>query len=513
MPLKAKGGIRQRLGLNAPPDEPAVDAGVGASTASSSGLRGGVRSRVGVDSDNGGSSRGKQKCTGPLVGTLKKQWGKGELSARQVEEIVSSASAQGAEGLPTLASPKYPQNLQSSLMSAFGLPVGAPEVFWALAPFKPGKAMHPFLLLHRWIAALYHGLRDRWDKTIQGPDGALATYWNNIGDTAFAKKHPGLVPNDYAPTIPLGLHGDGGAFSSVDSLFVFAFNSLIGAGTTRETRYFMTSVRKSEIIPGTLLALMQIIGWSFNVCLTALMPFIDWANRPIAATQGYLANGWKAVLAEVRGDWGFYTTPDLFGFPKWNEVARMCWLCLASGAGPAEGEDDLRYTHCGRDAPWRKTRLSHERYLRWQLKHGKAAGPICLAVLGLRLECCRIDTLHTVDLGVAAHIIANIMMACISLHVWGSNQDLGIVGLRAALAEFYKLTKCQKKMQGKLTIERIRTQNGWPKLKAKGAVTRHLAPFALQLAESYLGVREQMLCRLLVRCYDFGSGRRPSPVS
>ena len=123
-------------------------------------------------------------------------------------------------------------------------------------------------------------------------------------------------------------------------------------------------------------------------------------------------------------------------------------------------------------------------------------------MIGLRLECIRIDTLHTVDLGAAAHIIANIMMACITAHVWVSNQDLGIVGLRAALAEFYTRTRCQKKMQGKLTIDRIRTQNAWPKLKAKGAVTRHLAPFALQLAESYLGVREQMLCRLLVRFYD-----------
>ena len=104
------------------------------------------------------------------------------------------------------------------------------------------------------------------------------------------------------------------------------------------------------------------------------------------------------MVAEVRGDWEFYTVPELFGFPKWNEVLRMCWLCLASGQAPAEGEDDLRYTNCGRGAGWRKTRLSHERYLRWQLKHGKVAGPMFLAVLGLRLECCRINTLHTVDL-------------------------------------------------------------------------------------------------------------------
>ena len=142
--------------------------------ASSIGLRGGVRSRVGEGSEDGGASRKKRKCKGPVIGTLKKQWGKGELSARQVEEIVSSSAEQGAEGMPTLASPKHPQNLQSSLMAAFGLPVGAPAVFWASIPFKSGKAMHPFLLPHLWFSALYHCLRDRWDKTMQGPDGALA---------------------------------------------------------------------------------------------------------------------------------------------------------------------------------------------------------------------------------------------------------------------------------------------------------------------------------------------------
>ena len=149
-----------------------------------------------------------------------------------------------------------------------------------------------------------------------------------------------------------------------------------------------------------------------------------------------------------------------------------------------------------------ETRGSHERCLRWRLRNGRSAGPMFSAVRGLRLECCKIDTLHTVDLGAASHIIANIMMACISLHQWGSNQDESILGLRAALAEFYKKTKCQKKMQGKLTIDRIRTSNGWPKLKAKAAVTRYLAPFALELAEAHLGIREQMLCKLLVRLYD-----------
>ena len=108
MPAKPKGGVRQRLGLDARAEHPEeADAAADAerpAASSSSGLRGGVRKRLGVVVDEGGTPRSKRKCTGPLINTLKKQLAKGELSARQVEEIVSSSAEQGAEGLPKLAS-------------------------------------------------------------------------------------------------------------------------------------------------------------------------------------------------------------------------------------------------------------------------------------------------------------------------------------------------------------------------------------------------------------------------
>ena len=36
-------------------------------------------------------------------------------------------------------------------------------------------------------------------------------------------------------------------------------------------------------------------------------------------------------------------------------------------------------------------------------------------------------------------------------------------------------------MQGKLTVERLRTDGNWPKLKAKAAATRHLVQYAFEL--------------------------------
>ena len=63
------------------------------------------------------------------------------------------------------------------------------------------------------------------------------------------------------------------------------------------------------------------------------------------------------------------------------------------------------------------------------------------------------------------------------------------------------------RLQGKLTKERVRTSKGWPKLKGKGAPTRHLAGYALDLAERFntgtLHCRLRLgVCQSLVRFYQ-----------
>ena len=62
-------------------------------------------------------------------------------------------------------------------------------------------------------------------------------------------------------------------------------------------------------------------------------------------------------------------------------------------------------------------------------------------------------------------------------------------------------------MQGKLTVERVRTKGGWPKLKAKAAATRHLSTFALYLATTYDDGSDHdrrmiAVCQLLDRFYQ-----------
>ena len=121
-----------------------------------------------------------------------------------------------------------------------------------------------------WFASLFATMLPWWNTAVRGPVGAAQGYWDSIRNTDFFKLHPGLAEDNLNRTIPLGMHGDGGAVSHNDSLFVLTWNSLLGSGMTRATRFLMTIVPKSEMAPETMPAIMEILVWSFNAMLTGI---------------------------------------------------------------------------------------------------------------------------------------------------------------------------------------------------------------------------------------------------
>ena len=76
--------------------------------------------------------------------------------------------------------------------------------------------------------------------------------------------------------------------------------------------------------------------------------------------------------------------------------------------------------------------------------------------------------------------------------------------LEEHLKKWYKdHPEATSRLQGKLTEPRLRSKNGWPKLKAKAAATRHLAEYALHLVTSLAPEERQVagVCDQLVRFY------------
>ena len=330
---------------------------------------------------------------------------------------------------------------------------------------------------------------------MRGPIGAVATYWDSMRHTDFFRLYLGLSETDLHRTIPIGMHGDGGAYSHNDSLFVLTWNSLIGVGTTRMTRFLMTVVPKSEMCAETMSTIMAILSWSFNVMLTGIEPLKSWLGDTIPGTKRFLANRWKAALSQVRGDWEFYTMPTVFAFPKWNELGNMCWKCLAVG----QNASPLKYSRFDRLAPWRATRQTHESYL--ALRAIDAVPVLLASVIGFRVELILIDVLHCVDLGVASHIVGNIFWLCIQLHVLGPNIAESLANLNYKMKQWEKDNGIDHKFKGNLTKERIRTSANWPKLKSKAAPMHALATFALILAREHLSEDVILVASLLVEFY------------
>ena len=474
--------------------------------------RGGLRRRL--REAKAQSASPERPAHTPLNDNLKRRWGTGELSSATVQSLAHDAATQGTPGIDNIAASgtygAHPQNLFRDLLKLFGSPVGAPMIDWIEIPLKSGrKISHPFILPHRFFQSLAHDRPDLWRQRVVGSTGAARQFWESMRETPFVKNHPHLPEEAWATTIPIGMHGDGGAFNKHDGLFTFNWNSLLATGTTCQTRFVFTVVRKSEMVADTMDAIMRLFGWSCNIMLSGETPLLDYLNRPALGKPVPLAHGYRACLVQCRGDWEFYT--QLFYFPRWDGADRCCWLCRASSTNP-----DRSWTDFNPNAGWRDTIWTHEEWINYLRASGYAIPVLFLVVLGFRLECISIDVLHAVDQGFSTHIVANTIwvIAVIRNCFGGATYAERIRRCGEHLKKWYSDTRCKYKLAGKLTVERVKLAGDWPKLRAKAAHTRYLARYALYLVQTF-GHLESLddfarlhdnlalgVCQLLVEFYE-----------
>ena len=195
-------------------------------------------------------------------------------------------------------------------------------------------------------------------------------------------------------------------------------------------------------------------------------------SKPISEkwriAKGGKSFGFKAMLQQCRGDWMWYK--ELFSFPSWAATC-ICWLCNASQST----FKDFKST-----ALWRKHRLSAVAFFAQQRSKGISPSPLFNAV-GFTLSMVLIDVLHCMDLGCSQDILGNIFWAAMPIVCTGRSHKAQIHDLWMRISKYYKEFKPTTVLQG-LTVEMVRRQGKSPKLKAKGAETRHLVPFGVLLA-------------------------------
>ena len=504
----AVGGIKRRMEAAEAAEEAEANCeelGDNPASSSSSGVNsGGIKQRAQRLQD---LEEGDLHRQGPLFKRYKKKWAEGKMSAVELQKSAFDAVGQGARGMDAMAAlgktGKHPQHTFGALKRLLGLPAGVPTFTWADIPTVHGeRTPHPFLLPHELFAEMFKARRDHWMSAVSGQAGAALEFWQSVRRSDFVRLHPSLPKTKWHRTVPIGIHGDGAAFSHQDSVYTLSWNSLLGEGGTIHKRFVATVVKKSDMVEHTLSAICKILSWSFNALLAGESPHLDWDGHPIGGGGQTLADGWAGALCQARGDWAWYC--ELFKFPQWNSADRMCWLCRASSTNPALG-----WSKFGPSAGWRETRWSHEGYLNFLRAAGMFIPPLLVLATGFRLECVMIDVLHTVDQGVAAHIIANVLwtFAVLRKVFGGSTQEQRVKNLYTHLQKWYSKSRPDSRLKGKLTIERLRTQGEWPKLKAKAAATRYLAAYALSIAQEFGTSNHEdrqilALCQLLQQFYD-----------
>ena len=119
------------------------------------------------------------------------------------------------------------------------------------------------------------------------------------------------------------------------------------------------------------------------------------------------------------------------------------------------------------------------------------------ALVGIQLQHVMIYILHTVDQGVTSHVLGNIMRERMTR--MAPIQRKQIDELNKDLTAWYAGDgKGQYKLQGKITIDRLKTGSGWAKLKGKAAGTRHLSGYAVHLATRLNSGSEHDARRLVI---------------
>lgn len=227
--------------------------------------------------------------------------------------------------------------------------------------------------------------------------------------------------------------------------------------------------------------LLEIFAWSFRCLLEGKMPSSrhdksrwlshdKWRQKLQNKCIGGGSAGFRAALTEVRGDWKHYA--DVFRLPAHNTKASCCWLCSCT---PKNIRDVFA------NATWRIQRTTHwDNVTKW-LNKGSIS-PI-LSFPGFRTAMFLIDWLHVMDLGVANEFQANIFLLLLT-KMPGSTVDARCSALFKILQTWYSQHPCDSRLDN-LVPTMLSGKKG-VKLRARGAETRNLIPFTLEMALLHL---------------------------
>ena len=407
---------------------------------------------------------------------------KNEMSAKRTQQLVKAAQdagARGAERMARAGGPKEnPKDMSRDIMRGIMKDTPAPPLYWAAIPTHDPRSkknrvpvLFPFSLPHEMIYIFLQMRRPLCASMGELPASVAAT----LQKTARSLKTTtdGLVP--------IGFHGDAAPNQAHGSVLCFSWNIL---NTPDSERFLCTAIQSDFLCQCgcggrcTIDAIVRVFVWSANTAFTGSFP----ASRHDATPWGSsfdrwrkaLANnalGFRALLQQCRGDWAWYK--QLFSFPSWASKL-LCWRCRACQDG------EYSYKNFGLKAAWRRGRLTATQFFSMQREQGIEPSPLFQAV-GFSLSMVTIDVLHCMDLGCSQDILGNLFVESLGVVCLGKNKKEQVAALWGRIRRYYDEFSPPTRLQA-LSYEMLRQDKKGPKLRAKGADTRHLVPFAAALA-------------------------------
>ncbi len=181
-----------------------------------------------------------------------------------------------------------------------------------------------------------------------------------------------------------------------------------------------------------------------------------------------------AALLQVRGDWEWLSQCFRLRHPS---AEHFCWLCNCCATGA------LSYFNVSPEAGHRGTLLTHEMYIEHCLRSRSQPSSV-FASPGFRLEYLAIDSMHAADLGVFQDALGSLFWLEVTNRQWHRSRQAGISYLQGELRDYYRANPHLARLQ--LTLSQLKASSPrYPSLRAKAAQTRHLADFALALAQRH----------------------------
>lgn len=430
-----------------------------------------------------------------LLTVLGEMFGLGVLSAANAQRISVAAQRTSPPSLARLSgigsSGKHPGNAARDFRKLIGGDLIPPTYEFDVPAFDTKTRTKTLsrckvLLPHQIFSWLHEEHQEIFNEFTDAD--ILAGFWAETCSSQDPQMHAHPLLEEGRDwrrlAIPLSVYGDGARYTVRESVEFTAWTFMLArhaSATTWATRYISAAwVKSCEDGKQTWEEIWRVLAWSFGVLWTGVHPTVDhrgdvfpresWAG--LRAGQQLTTQGHFAVIHRVCGDLAWFNQ-SLWIKQFAPAAARICPYCQAD-----------RHVHPFKvytpTASWRETCL--------RPPQPPPSNHPLFSVKGVDLFTLALDPMHTLDLGVFQHALANVLFA-LSFDEegrrWGPTPTERLAAIWRRIQEIYRRDQTATRFSNfdlsTICPEKHAPHSRFPHLKGKAAETRCLLPIVAEI--------------------------------